>query len=124
MAERKQLRWETISKWWPVDQHCCRVVEEGLEGMTVRFRGLWRAATDGAGRTGPNFSMFDLPLQKPQPSLGEGLREATGSLAVHPQPLFHPFVCLALWVGMRREAGPLPALLPAGRQPRQGGNWP
>lgn len=92
--------------------------------MTVGFRGLWRSVTEGAGRSGPNFSMFNLPLQKPQPSLSEGLREDTGSLAVHPQPLFHPFVCLAHWVGMRKEAGPLPALLPAGRQPRQGGNWP
>ena len=73
---------------------------------------------------GPIFSICDLPLQKPLPSLSEGLQKATGSLGVLPQPPFHPFVCLELWVGMRREAGPLPAVLPAGRQPRQGGNWP
>lgn len=92
--------------------------------MTMGSGGLWREVADDAGRAGPTFLMCDLPLQKPQPSLDEELREATGSLAARPQSLLHPFVCLALWVGMRREAGPLPAVLPAGRQPRQGGSWP
>lgn len=84
--------------------------------MAVGFGGPWRAAADDAGRAGP----VTPAVQKPQ-GAGRGSGRPQAAWLFIPSFSPAPFVCLALWVGMRGEAGPLPALLPAAAT---GGNWP
>lgn len=73
---------------------CCRVVEEELEGVAVGFGDLWRAVADNAGRTGPIFSVCDLPLRKPLPSLGEGLERPEAAQLLAPSL---PSTPLSVW---------------------------
>lgn len=86
--------------------------------MALGSGGLWRTVADGAGRVGPVLPTCDLPLQKPRPPLARGSGRPQAARLFIPSLSPTPFVCLALWVGMRGEAGPLPTILPAGRQPR------
>lgn len=110
VAGREQpQRWEANQKFLLVEggpwaKRCCRLAEEQPEGVAMRSGALWRAVVDGAGRAGPSFPTVTCRCRSLGPPWVRGLREATGSLALYPQPLRHP-LCLPCILGGHAQGG-------------------
>lgn len=110
----------SISRGWPGGQMLLQLVEEELEGVALEFGGFWGPWQMVQEGQAP-FLYRDLPLQKPLPPLGGGLREATGTQLFVPSL---PSTPLSAWRSGWACAGRLAHCQQLFLQPRQGGNWP
>lgn len=104
--ERAAIEVEANQNLPPVEggqctKHCHRGVEKEPERVAVGFGGPWRAAADDAGRAGP---VTPAVTRREASGCRKGLREATSSLAVHPQLLPRP-LCLPGALGGHARGG-------------------